>query len=335
MIELILIGIFFLFILVVGHELGHFLAAKFFGLRVDEFGIGFPPRLFSKYMGGTEYSINALPFGGFVRIYGEHSVRDRTAEEPSRSFAHQPAWKRLVIIAAGAFMNFLIGWAAFTAVYAVGMRNSILIEKVLPGSPASEAGIEAGTYISGFDSAESFIAYIDANRGKEIEINGKTVVPRINPPEQEGALGVVVTETGIPREGIIKSVWKGFVSAVAMTAAIAKAFGVLIWGLIGGDFSAASGIAGPVGVFSILSEASKLGAAYLIQFLGLISLNLVVINLIPFPALDGGRFLFILAEKVAGRELSYRLQIATNAIGLALLLILMVVITIRDIMRIL
>lgn len=335
MAALILIGILFLVILILGHEFGHFLAAKLFGLRVDEFGIGFPPKVFSKRIHETRYSFNLLPFGGFVKIHGEHSSADEKLEEPERSFVHQPAWRRSVIIIAGAFMNFLIGWLAFSAVFMLGIPTRILIEGVLPGSPAAEAGLEAGTYVEGFNSASEFVKFVNDNQGSEITVNGRTVVPRTNPPADEGALGVVVTDVGVPKQNVLESLWRGLQSAVGVTRFIAGAFGALLGGFISGDFALADEVTGPVGVFDVLGETSKLGAAYLIQFLGLISLNLVVINLAPFPALDGGRFLFILIEKVIGRQINYRFQTAANAIGLALLLVLMAVVTIRDIMRIL
>jgi len=333
--EVILIGILFLIILVIGHELGHFFAAKFFGLRVDEFGFGFPPRLFSKKNGETRYSFNLLPFGGFVRIHGEHSLEGDKLEDPERSFTHQTAWKRAVIVMAGAFMNFLIGWFAFSIVFSIGVANRVVIESVADNSPAAEAGISRGDIIEGFESAEAFVVYVADRAGEEVAINEKTVIPRENPPEGEGALGVVVTDVGIARENPVKSLWLGLRTAALTTWAIVLAFSSFIWSILGGNFGAVGQFSGPVGVFSMIGDASSLGLAPLIQFLGLISLNLVVLNMIPFPALDGGRFLNIVVEKIIRRRLSQKFEMAMNAFGLFLLLLLMVVVTIKDIINIL
>lgn len=329
------IGILFLIILVIGHELGHFFAAKMFKLRVEEFGFGFPPRIFSKKRKETTYSFNLLPFGGYVKIYGEHPNQKEEIKEPERSFTHQSAWKRAVIIVAGAFMNFLIGWIAFSIVLAAGIPNMVLIEKVIPDSPADTAGFFVGQVIEEFDSAEEFANFINSNRGKELTLNNLSVVPRVNPPEGEGPLGVTVVDGGVEKQGILQSIPKGFMSAVGTTWLITGAFVGFIGNIFGGNLSVADQVTGPVGVYGMLTSVSSLGATPLIQFLGFISLNLVVINLIPFPALDGGRLLTIIVEKVIGRRLNYKFEAIANGIGLALLLLLMVVVTIRDITNIL
>ncbi len=333
-VSIILTGIFFLALLILGHELGHFFAAKLFGLRVDEFGIGFPPRIASKNIGETKYSINLLPFGGFVRIHGEHAD-DKKPKDPKRSFLNQNATKRSIIVIAGVLMNFLIGWIAFSVVFASGIPAKLAIEQVSPGSPAEAAGFEVGEYIAGFSSTEEFIGFINSHGGEEITINERRITPRVDPPEGEGGLGVTVVEVGIEKQGVLKSVVSGLKSAVEVTSLIIAAFFGFFKGIFVGDFAIVNQISGPVGVFNILGETSRLGAVYLIQFLGLISLNLVVINMIPLPALDGGRFLFILVEKVIGRRLNSKFEAVANAVGVSLLLLLMVIVTIRDIMRIL
>src|SRR3972149_6691025 len=293
--EVALIGILFLIILVIGHEFGHFFAAKLFGLRVDEFGFGFPPRIFSRKRGETRYSVNLLPFGGFVKIHGEHPKDGEKLEEPERSFTHQSTYRRSVIIVAGAFMNFLIGWIALCLVFAIGVEN---------------------------------------NKGKEVSINGTVVTPRENPPAGEGALGVVVTDVGIEKQGIFKSIWSGLTSAILTTGLITKSFAGFIGGIFSGNFTVVDQVTGPVGVFNLLGDVRALGFTPLVQLLALISLNLVVINLVPFPALDGGRLLSIMVEKIIGRRLSEKFEIFAKAIGLAVLLLLMVVVTIKDIINI-
>ena len=331
----IIIGIIFLIILVIGHELGHFFAAKAFKLRVDEFGFGFPPKIFAIKGKETTYSFNLLPFGGFVKIHGEHGDKDEKIDEPERSFNNQSSWKRATIIIAGAFMNFLIAWIALAIVFSIGIPNRVVVSDVLPNSPAADIGLVAGQTIEGYESTEDFINFITENRGKEIFINDLAITPRENPPIGEGSIGVVVIDAGLEKQGIIKSIWSGLLSAITTTFLIAGAFAEFLKNIFIGNFDVVKEVTGPVGVFGILGDVTKLGVAPLIQFLGLISLNLVVINLIPFPALDGGRFVTIVIEKIIGRRLNYKIELAANAIGLGLLLLLMVLVTIKDINNIL
>lgn len=328
------IGILFLIILIIGHELGHFFAAKLFKMRVDELGFGFPPRIFSKKKGETTYSFNLLPFGGFVKIHGEHPGKVEL-DEPERSFTHQKAYKRAVVIIAGAFMNFIIGWIAISAVFAIGIPTRVVISNVLPGSPADLAGFQVGNVLNNYSSSEEFLNFVNTNKGEEVLINDISVTPRENPPEGEGALGITIIDSGIERQSIVRSVFSGFVSAIETTWLIAIAFIGFISSIFGGNLEVVEQVTGPVGIFGMLGEVSGLGTASLLQFLGLISLNLVVINLIPFPALDGGRFMTIALEKLTGRKLSYKFELTANIVGLALLFLLMVVVTIRDINNIL
>lgn len=330
--EVILIGILFLVILVIGHEFGHFFAAKRFGVRVDEFGFGFPPRLFSRKKGETRYSFNLLPFGGFVKIHGEHDDGSEI-DEPQRSFINQTVFKRAVIIAAGVFMNFLIGWLAFTTVFAVGIPTRVIVEDVVPNSPAAMAGFQEGDVLQGFESAGEFSEFINTNLGSEIEVNGIQVIPRENPPEGEGALGLVLTETKVERQNFFLSIWSGLSGAAVTTWFIFKAFVGFLIGLLTGNLGVLENISGPVGVFGMLGDVSTLGLIPLIQFLGVISLNLVVVNLIPFPALDGGRLAAVGIEKIIGRKLGTKFELIANGVGLVLLLLIMLAVTIKDIMK--
>jgi len=330
--SLIITSIIFISILIIGHEFGHLFAAKAFKLRVEEFSLGFPPRVFSKKIGETKYSFNLLPFGGFVKIYGEEGSA-ALLEEPERSFVHQPGWKRALIILAGVIMNFLIGWLALALVFSLGLPQRLLIEEVSPGSPAAEVGLKPGEEIEGFNSAQAFTEFVEANKGNPININGETITPRVNPPAGEGALGLKITEIGAPAENPLKSLGQGFIAALAIMGFIFKAIALFFVGIFTGNFTVLGEVTGPVGVFNLIGEAGKLGFVYLINFLGLISLNLAAINLIPFPALDGGRLLFVGLEKLARRPINKRWESLVNAVGLALLFALMLVITFRDIMK--
>ena len=329
--------IIFLSILILVHELGHFLLAKKFGLLVEEFGFGLPPRLWGKKIGETVYSINALPFGGFVKIYGEDTD---AISGGMRDFRNLFVWKRAIIIAAGVLMNFLLGWLVISVVFSIGLPPAVLITDVRPNSPAGGIGLQAGDKIIDFTKVDEFVRYIDQNRGKEItlkiERSGKEIsfeaTPRINPPVGEGALGIGLVEAGLPKQNIARSFAEGFKASVEMIKAIFIALFNLISRAVVGKATLEQ-VAGPVGIVKITAQAGSLGFIYLLQLLALISLNLAVINIFPFPALDGGRLLFLLIEKIKGSPLPVKFEKYANAAGMALLLFLMAIITIKDISR--
>ena len=318
-------------LLILVHEWGHFLAARFFNLLVEEFGIGFPPRLFSKKFGETLYSINAIPLGGFVRIYGESAGIGGDIENPKKSFVYLDAWKRAVIMLAGVFMNFIFGWLVISAVFFIGSPSVTLIDLVAKNSPAFQAGIQGGDQVLGYESTEEFIAFINQNKGKEIILNIKrndetlqlTLTPRLNPPKGEGALGIGLLDGGIPKHGFFNSLGKGLVASVTIVTAI---FG----GLYQVIFSPQN-IIGPIGIFDIAINTGELGLIYLFQFLALISLNLVVLNILPIPALDGGRLLFIIIEKIRGKRFSLKTEARANAVGFSFLILLIILVTFKDI----
>jgi regulator of sigma E protease len=327
--------IIFLSILILVHELGHFLAAKKFGLLVEEFGIGLPPRIWGKKIGETVYSVNALPFGGFVKIFGEDG---RSNLENSRNFSFLPIWKRSIIISAGVLMNFLLGWLAISLVFSIGIPQAVLVTDVFPNSPANQIGLNVGDKIIGFSNVEELIKFIDAHRGKEIvlkverheEVKEFKTIPRLNPPTGEGALGIGLIEAGLPKKNLSASLWEGFKTSVEMVKNIFLALFDLIAKAFVGKASLEQ-VAGPVGIVKITAQAGTLGFVYLLQLLALISLNLAVINIFPFPALDGGRLLFLLIEKIKGSPLPAKFERYANAAGMALLLFLMLIITIKDI----
>ncbi len=331
---IVLVGISLLILI---HELGHFLAARKFGITVEEFGFGFPPRLFAKKIGETLYSINLLPFGGFVRLFGENQWDATGSGEARASFFKQSAWKRSAVIVAGVAMNFILGWWLMSVIFMVGTPRVVMIAEVLADSPAATAGILAQDQIKGFGKASDFVALINQSRGKEINFsvlrNGQeiaiTATPRVS---GEGALGVAVVDAGIEKLSILAALWEGLRAAVSIVVGIVVAFANLLWGLVTQgrlliDF------VGPVGIFGVASQAGSMGFVYLIQLLALISLNLAVLNILPFPALDGGRFLFILIEKIKGSPLRPEFERSANAVGFLLLLLLVISVTIRDVVR--
>lgn len=335
----IVLVIIFLSILILVHELGHFWAARKFGLWVEEFGFGLPPRIWSKKIGDTIYSVNALPFGGFVKIYGENGDSERSFPN-FRSFAFLPAWKRAVILSAGVAMNFIFGWLLLSAAFSIGVPQAILIAETRSDSPAAQAGILSGDKVVGFQKVDEFVDYIRRNRGKEIilkiergrEIMEFKVEPRLNPAVGEGALGVGLVETGLPRKNVLASLAEGLRISLETTAAIFAAIFNLLVDFLAGR-TPLERITGPVGIVEMTTQAGGLGFVYLLQFFALISLNLAVINVFPFPALDGGRLTFLLAEKMKGSPLPRRFENFANTLGMAFLLLLMAAITIKDISK--
>ncbi|MGD1003647.1 MAG: M50 family metallopeptidase [Minisyncoccia bacterium] len=350
---LVIIG---LSLLILGHEAGHFFVAKLFGLKVDEFGIGFPPRITAKKIGETEYSINWLPFGGFVRISGERGELEiidpeggapeaastappqATDADNAHLFYTQPAWKKSLIVLAGVFMNFILGWLFIAIVFMVGVPQTLVISGTQAGSPAAAAGIQAGDVVKGYTDAQSFINYIDANKGQQVIVtvirNDKDIsyamTPRVNAPADQGALGVALEEGGAARENFFKAIWDGLQDAAIISWLTLQAFYELLKQIFV-HASIPADIVGPVGIFGIAEETGHIGLTYLLQFLGIISINLMIVNCIPFPALDGGRFLVVLFEKIKGSPLPYKVEAWINGVGFALLLLLMVVLTVRDV----
>jgi regulator of sigma E protease len=336
-------------LLILVHELGHFFVAKIFGIRVDEFGFGYPPRIFAKKYGETEYSINALPFGGFVKIYGEDETKvEKSSSDFKRSFASQPAWKRSAVLLAGVFMNIVLAFILLSLVFMVGAPKYMGIASVVSDSPAEEAGLEGGDIVleasvgeellSNPISVNKFIEFVKNNEGENINLTvqrgdetfQKEVLARKNPPEGEGSIGIALVDMGIEKQGFFSAVWQG----MKTTGQLLKEITVGFYNIITGIFTnpdVVKNIAGPVGIFVITKQAGSMGLIYLIQLIAIISLNLVIINLLPFPALDGGRFLFILIEKIKGSPVPNKIQMAANAFGFILLILLMIIVTIKDI----
>ncbi len=337
---LLLIGI---SVLIFIHELGHFLCAKAFGLYVEEFGFGFPPRVFGKKVGETVYSINLLPFGGFVKIFGERAdLNEEEKQQPNipreRNFSHQPIWKRFIVIVAGVVMNFFLGWALLSLLFLTGLSGPVVVSNVAPDSPAAIAGFKSGDALADFRSSKEFVEFVNNHRGEATTfsvIRATTTLsviatPDLNPVEGRGALGVAISESGFPKLGFLASIKEGLFAAAQTIWLIVSSLVSLVLGLFIGQ-APREAFVGPIGIFQIAQASVRFGFLHLVQLVALISLNLAVLNAVPFPALDGGRMLFLLIEKIKGSALSAKREMIANAIGFWLLILLMIFITVKDV----
>lgn len=344
-------------VLVFVHELGHFLVAKKFGIKVEEFGFGFPPRLWGIKKGGTIYSINWIPFGGFVKIFGE----DGGDRSDKQSFVSKKIWQRTSVLLAGATMNvvlavfllslgFMIGlpWAVEDSESVVGAK--VQITQISLNSPAESAGIKAGDIVldassqseklNNLEKVIDFQNFIDRNKGKEVLVNlkrGQTVltfklVPRESPPANEGAMGVGLARVSKIVFPWYQAIWEGLATAFSLIWLTLSSLGALIWQLFSHG-KVAGEVTGPVGIYSITGQAAQMGFVYILQLAALLSINLAVINVLPFPALDGGRALFLLIEKIKGSPVSERVERTIHSAGFVFLILLMVVVAFKDIVK--
>lgn len=358
-----LLVIVILVLLIVAHELGHFIAAKIFGVRVEEFGVGYPPRAFRfGKIGDTEYTLNWLPFGGFVRLFGDEGQ----AEHGRGSFIDAPRWKQAIVLVAGVTANVVVAWALFAVALHLGVPKPVetalpgqhvqlIVSDIVTGSPADAAGIKPGDEITGVSdtkgasvpslTSKNVVDFVRAHGGKLVHISyihaGASSTVSITP-----ANAVLPNAAGQPALGIAlvliateKEPWgTAFVDAFPATRNAFKMVANDLWILLQGAIHGAPDLAavvGPVGIVSYVGEASQNGLGAVLMFAALISINLAIINLIPIPALDGGR-LFMLGIEALMRRAAPRLAIQfLNALGVAIIVLLMVVVTYNDIARLL
>ncbi len=351
MLTTIIVFILILGLLIFVHEFGHFIVAKRAGVKVEEFGFGFPPRIFGIKKGETIYSLNLLPIGGFVKIHGEEGRTAKNKDE--RAFYNKPIRTRAVILLAGVTMNLLLAAFLLSLGYWLGLPAMvddqttnlegvrIQITQVVFDSPASQAGIKMGDIITQFNKVADMQKFVDEHKGQEItltiqrgdEVLEKTLVPRVNHPENEGPLGIALARTAIISYPWYRALIMGITSTVNLTWLIIVALGGLLWQLMMTGRLAIE-IAGPVGIFNLTGQAAQLGFIYLLQLTALISINLAIINILPFPALDGGRLLFLAIEKIKGSPVSQKVERIAHTAGFAILILLMIAVTWRDIVRI-
>jgi regulator of sigma E protease len=394
---------------IVVHEWGHFFVAKRFKLFVEEFGVGFPPRIlsirrFSKSKrhevdierietkeidiktqegeeviretitedvrvidggaqrkkwhivwgrasqeethehipkGETVYALNLVPLGGYVRIFGESGTPEGTSHAlAKRSFSAQPVWKRILIIVAGIAMNLFVGWLILSAVFMIGAPQGVLVTQVLPGSPGEVAGFHTQDLITGYTTIDTFINFVNSHAGKSVQIAVRraseelmiTVVPRSQTVVGQGRIGVAIQAIGFPRESFFVALKDGFM----MTAWIFWMIFLTLYEVVKSLFghgAALGEVSGPVGIFQAAYSAGGLGFTYVLELIGVISINLAALNILPIPGLDGGRFLFLVIEKVRGVQIEPRREAMIHGIGVAALIILILIVTFHDLTR--
>lgn len=372
------------FILVLGvlifvHELGHFLSAKKLGVGVEEFGFGYPPRIFGikvnkkatgkkwQFFWGDKikkednlenedsmiYSLNLLPLGGFVKIIGENGQED----DNPKNFSNQAAWKRVIVLSAGVIMNFILAIVLLSIGFYFGLpqtiepntpsdkvsnRNVVVVE-VLPNSPAEEQGIKINDVIVSINgqavsNSDEIFEKIKVNSELTLGIERNKqkqdikLTPRVLPDRAEPLIGVAMVDTGIVRYGFFGSIWQGLRATYILSIRVLEALYSLLANIITqGKLSA--DLSGPIGVAVITGQVAQMGFIYLLQFAAILSINLGIINIVPFPALDGGRLLFILIEKIRRKKMNQKIENILHNSGFILLMILVVFITYRDVMR--
>lgn len=371
MIVTILIFLIILGVLVFVHEFGHFWVAKRSGMKVEEFGFGFPPRLGGVYkihgqwkliwgqknvpeFDGTIYSVNAIPLGGFVRILGENN------EDPGnpQSFINQSAWKRFFTLIAGVVMNVLLAWVLISAAYIPGLPTAVdpgtalphhaiiktpqvAIVNLIPGEPAEKAGLQPGDIITEVNGLilpdiNSIQTFIDSQKGQTITFTiqrlNQTMDIKVkslaNPGPGQGPTGIELASLG-------KLSFPWYYAPIAGAETVYQQATGIVSGLyqLFTTKAGLSAVGGPVKIAQLTGQVRDLGFVYLVQFAAFLSLNLAILNILPFPALDGGRILFLVIEKIRRKRNNPAVEQFVNTIGFVLLLILMVAVTIKDIIH--
>ncbi len=372
----LLIFLAILAVLVISHEFGHFIAARRSGMKVYEFGFGFPPRLLGiqfikdingknklrfigrkkieeeESLGGsTIYSLNLIPLGGFVRIKGEEGQ-----ETGPDSFVGKPAWQKAITLAAGVTMNIILAWVLLTIGFGIGIPQPmedampgmtvkdrhVQIVQVMPGKPADKVGLKPGDIflqVGELDNPElkAMQDYVDAHKNETInikikrgeEIFTKEITTFIYEDTGKGGLGVAIVDAGLVSYPWHKAIWYGFLATGAYLKEILFAFYLLFKGLFSGA-AVGEALSGPVGIAVLTGQVAKMGFAYLLNFTAVLSLNLAIINILPIPALDGGRLLFLAISKIIRRPLSQKYEQLAHTLGFVALMILVVLVTIKD-----
>lgn len=338
--------------LVLVHEFGHFFAAKKTGVKVEEFGLGLPPKIVGKKIKGTIFSLNWLPIGGFCKLYGEDSE-----QKGSSAFNNKKPWQKMVIVLGGVLMNLIMAVVIFSVVYAIlGVPkevDKVTVIGVAKDSPAEKAGLKENDWIKSVGGVEiktpnELTNEVGKYKGKNVELivvgdvgNGLKpfrtlqIEVRENPPAGQGSIGVAISNTEmvpIKWYEIHKGVAAGFKEAYFWGKIIMQGVGKMVGGLLTGHVP--KDVSGPIGMFEATSSIkANQGMLALIHFFGVVSVNLAVVNVLPFPALDGGRILFVFYEMIFRKKANQKFELAVNNVGMLILLMLILLITVGDVGR--
>lgn len=354
----IIIFIFTLLTLVIIHELGHFLMARRFGIKVEEFGFGIPPKVFGKKIGETVYSLNALPFGGFVRLLGEDETDSKVLKNP-RSFASATIWKRILVVLAGVAMNLILAWAIFyTVIFYQNfkiiyptLKQGVYVGYLEKDFPAESSGIQLGEKILKVDGKD--VKNFEDPKNFIKEKNGKSVVLTLADLKGENIREVPITPKQVEEDFLIgvgfspiaikqyrsgaEKLFSGITYSWDLTRVTFMGLGKLSSDLTSGNFQTASqSVSGPIGLASISSDilsAGKAALPFYLWFVGVISLTLSIFNVLPIPALDGGRLLFLVIEAVSRKKVREDIERLVHQIGFAILLTLALLVTYSDISK--
>ena len=317
-------------LLIAGHEFGHYAAAKLLGVKVNEYSIGMGPLLWQTKKGETEYSLRALPIGGYCKIEGEDGDSD-----DDRSFGKKPWWAKVIILAAGAFMNFVLCILLLIGLFWYSGAYSTTLADVSEGYPAQAAGIQAGDTIVAIDGVEyddwiEVVNAIEASKGAPmtitVERDGQTYDYTMSAVESDGRylMGITCKLIHSP----IRAVGQAFSTTKSTMIAMGQFFGQLFTGKASGD-----DVVGIVGIVSMIGEQAKFGFSNVVYLMAIISLNLGMVNLLPLPALDGGRILFVIIRLITRDKIGDNAEAVTHAVGMVLLLALMAFLIIKDLNR--
>jgi len=350
-----------LFVLILVHEWGHYIVAKRTGMRVDEFAIGFPPRLWSKTVGDTRYSLNAIPIGGYVKIYGEDGG-EGTAEDKMRAFGARPRLAQALVLIAGVTMNVLLAWVLLISIQMIGVtsfvdeenatsNSRLVVQGTVPDSPADGNLLPQSVIVAISSTDQSmtenltprtFTEFVHEAGGSEVNISyitqegeeGEVVlIPQrgVDELDEERLLiGVGLSLMEDVQYGLVEAIVRGTIQTIDLLNRIIIGIATLLQGLVLGKADL-SEVAGPVGIVSYVGEAAAFGFTSLLFFTAVISLNLAIINLLPIPALDGGRLVFVAIESIIRRPLDPVWTTRMNTIGFLFLLALMLIVTVSDI----
>jgi regulator of sigma E protease len=341
-------------VIIAVHEFGHYLTARLLGMKVLEFAFGFPPRIAAIRHAGIDYSINAIPFGGFVRILGQDdfSIRQAGEGDPG-SFTSKPWWAQAIVLAAGVTMNVVLALFVLTIAFATGTTGStgdVRVRAVAPNSPAEKVGIQVGDIVRAADGreitrADDLVTYVTTQAkqhpGQEVtlavERNGQSLppikaVPRAEPPEGEGPIGIGLEEVQGAKTYALP---EAFREAVSLSGQVVVQIAQLPGQLLASRTStSAPTVGGPIEIFRVTGQVAQYGVPAFLKLVGVLSVNLAVLNIVPFPGLDGGRLFFVLLGGIFRVRFSPQVEAAVHAVGFLLLLLLLVVVSINDIRRV-